>query len=211
MHIINHGKNPWAVAVASLAEYIIWCAILSLMFGDDVLSFRWYWLSSTLIVGSLYITISQVILIIAVPLVYILLWIFLRFARRGQAFRAAASDQNLALAVGISIKHISILAIAIGASAMALAGVLAASDLGVTSTLGFGLLLNGVTVSLLGGLGKLGRTYSIALLLAGAQQLTTVLLGLAWADTVTYAILVIGLALVAPRFQRQQEGGFASV
>ncbi|MCF7817267.1 MAG: branched-chain amino acid ABC transporter permease [Kiritimatiellales bacterium] len=208
--IISRFRSSWAPALSSLGVYTTLCGMLSLIFGDDVVSFPMEWSSTVYVIGGSHFTNAQMVAIVCVPLAILLVAVILKLSRIGKVIRGLASNEDLAVATGVSVCRVRSIAIGAGALVVSMSGFLAACDLGVTPHLGFGLLLNAVAAALLAGVGRFARTYFAALLIAGLQQWTAVTVGMEWSDAVTFAVLILGLAVIAPRFQRETQAGLAA-
>jgi branched-chain amino acid transport system permease protein len=95
------------------------------------------WGLDTWDIGGVVIPVVNVVRIVVVTVLLTAFFLFFRFSRLGIAMRATASDQEAALAQGISARRIFGLSWALAAAIAAIAGVLLASGgRGVDPTLG---------------------------------------------------------------------------
>lgn len=85
-----------------------------------------------------------------------LLVFLLRFTALGLYLRAGAQDREMLSALGTDVRRLYTLAFALGVYLAGLAGVLAAGQLGLSPTMGTGLLMPSFVALILGGVGSLG-------------------------------------------------------
>jgi branched-chain amino acid transport system permease protein len=105
------------------------------IFIEQVVTWRWGgqrnladpWGLDTFTVGDVVIPVINVVRIGAAAVLLAAFFAFFRYSRLGVAMRATASDQEAALAQGISARRIFALSWAVAAAVAALAGVLLAS------------------------------------------------------------------------------------
>ncbi|MEZ0348939.1 MAG: branched-chain amino acid ABC transporter permease [Thermus sp.] len=139
-------------------------------------------------------------------LVGILVFCLLRYTRLGLYLRAGAQDRETLSALGTDVRQLSTLAFALGAYLAGLAGVLAAGQLGLSPTMGTGLLMPSFVALILGGVGSLGGSYLGGLLVGMATGLAGQFAATA-SEFAIYVILALVL-LVRPRGLFGQEGFF---
>lgn len=138
---------------------------------------------------------AQSILTIAVTIVVgILLFAFVQRSALGRQVRALAADRETAILQGIRVRRLSPLIFGLSAALAGLAGVLEAPQIGLTPTMGFGLLLSSFAAVILGG-ERLGGTAFAAMFVAIAQALATAYIAPNYSDAYPFLILVIVLAV----------------
>ena len=128
------------------------------IFFEQVVTWRWGqqrnladpWGLDTFTVGDVVIPVVNVVRIGTAAVLLIAFFAFFRYSRLGVAMRATASDQEAALAQGISARRIFALSWAVAAAIAALAGVLLASggrgldpSLGVVALVAFPAIILG--------------------------------------------------------------------
>jgi branched-chain amino acid transport system permease protein len=189
----NKKTSPLKMLITSLGLYVVFQNLISIFFGDDTKSFR----NGDIKAGNeflgAYITNIQITIIVICFLLFIFTVLFFKYAKIGRNIRAIASNVELSNIVGIVSDKIFIFSIAIGSGMASVAGILVASDTGMTPTMGFKLLLYGVVAMIIGGIGSTWGLLGGSLLLAIVQQLTSFFLDNKWMDSVTYLILIIFL------------------
>jgi branched-chain amino acid transport system permease protein len=199
MLIVNHliykplqKKNieSWQMLIASLGVYLVLQNMVSLIWGDNTLSFRTWPVKEGHQVLGAYITDVQIITIITCILLVGLSWVFLEKTSIGNKINAVSSNPDLASIVGISKNNAIVWSYIIGSGLAACAGILIAADTDMTPTMGFNWLLYGVVAMIIGGMGKLRYLILGALLLATVQHLSAYYLDSKWMNATAYIILI---------------------
>ncbi len=190
-----HKKNvkSWQMLIASLGVYVVLQNVISIVWGDNTLSFRtWPVKEGHQFLGA-YITDVQIITILACSVLVGLSWLFLERTSTGQKIKAVSSNPELASILGISKDKAIIWSFVIGSGLAACTGILIAADTDMTPTMGFNWLLYGVVAMIIGGMGKLRYLILGSLLLATAQHLAAYYLDSKWMNATAYIILIIFL------------------
>jgi branched-chain amino acid transport system permease protein len=138
---------------------------------------------------------QQSVLTIAVTIVVGAgLFVFFQRSSLGRQVRALAADRETAILQGIRVRRLSPLIFGLSAALAGLAGVLVGPLLGLTPSMGFGLLLSSFAAVILGG-ERLGGVAFAAIFVAVAQALATGYLWPNYGDAYPYIILVLVLVL----------------
>jgi branched-chain amino acid transport system permease protein len=128
----------------------------------------------------------------------ILLYLFLKRTRWGQAIVASAQNREGALLRGINPNQMAMISMAIGCALAALAGALAGSILLLTPYMGSQPLVKGLVIIVLGGLGSLLGATIGGILLGLMDGIIPVIFGSA-AAAVAPLIIVILILLLRPK------------
>lgn len=136
----------------------------------------------------------------------LLVFLLLRFTALGLYLRAGAQDREILSALGTDVRRLYTLAFALGVYLAGLAGVLAAGQLGLSPTMGTGLLMPSFVALILGGVGSLAGSYLGGLLVGMASGLAGQFVAQA-SEFAPYVILALVL-LLRPRGLFGQEGFF---
>ncbi len=182
--------ESWQMLIASLGIYVVLQNVVSMVWGDNTLSFRtWPVKEGHQFLGA-YITDVQIITIIASVGLLVLSYLFLEKTNTGQKIKAVSSNPELASIVGISRDKAVRWSFVIGSALAACAGILIAADTDMTPTMGFNWLLYGVVAMIIGGMGRMRYLLLGALLLATAQHLAAYYLDSKWMNATAYIILI---------------------
>jgi branched-chain amino acid transport system permease protein len=189
----KHKLESWQMLIASLGVYVVLQNVVSMVWGDNTLSFRiWPVKTGHQFMGA-YITDVQIITIVASITLLVLSWLFLEKTNIGQKIKAVSSNPELAEILGISKQQAVVWSFVLGSGLAACAGILIAADTDMTPTMGFNWLLYGVVAMIIGGMGKMRYLLLGALLLATAQHLSAYYLDSKWMNATAYIILIVFL------------------
>jgi branched-chain amino acid transport system permease protein len=137
---------------------------------------------------------QSVFTIIVTAVVGLFLYLFVQRSALGRQVRALAADRETAILQGIRVRRLSLIIFGLSAALAGLAGVLIGPQVGLTPSLGFGLLLSSFAAVILGG-ERLGGVAFAAMFVAIAQAMATAYIAPNYSDAYPYLILVIVLAI----------------
>lgn len=204
-----YRRDPLESLLLTFGLALVLEEAVRILFGPVAVPFRIpEGLGSSLFPGTnLFFLTRYRILVLGIALIAGLgVYLFLRFTRLGLYLRAGAQDREMLNALGTNVKRLYTLAFALGTLLAGLAGVLAAGQLGLSPTMGTGLLMPSFVALILGGVGSLGGSYLGGLLVGMAAGLAGNFFALA-SELAIYLILVLVL-LLRPRGLFGQEGFF---
>jgi branched-subunit amino acid ABC-type transport system permease component len=189
----NKKKERWQILIASLGVYIVLQNLVSMIWDNQILSFRTWAVKAGHPFMGAYITDVQIITIIASIGLLILSYLFLEKTSIGQKIKAVSSNPELSSILGISKYKAVVWSFVIGSGLAACAGILIAADTDMTPTMGFNWLLYAVVAMIIGGLGKMRYLLLGSLLLATAQHLSAYYLDSKWMNATAFVILIVFL------------------
>jgi branched-chain amino acid transport system permease protein len=193
---IRHSQGVATIQIiASLGILVVLQNLVSLLFGDDVRVLDAQTVSAGIQILSARITNVQIAIVMTNLAVWLLLWFTLRHTRIGRMVRAVADDAQLAEIFGISVDEVILLTFIVGSSLAGSAGILIASDIGLTPLLGFQALFMGVVSAIAGGITSPTGTMLAGFLLGLLLQISGWLLPTEWQDAITFTILILFLML----------------
>ena len=188
------GAGSAGLMIASLGVLALCQNVYAIIFSTDVLTIRSGALSifrlGALTVTSLHIADGAV----AVT-VFLALQVFLTRTQSGRAIRALADNPQLAPIVGIEARRTYVLVMAIGSILASVAAVLLTADLGVQPAMGFLIVFFSAVAVAIGGHGYLPGALVGAFAFGVLQQLATWQLDSRWQDGVTFAAVLVFLAV----------------
>jgi branched-chain amino acid transport system permease protein len=176
--------------LASLGLYVILQNLLSLLFGDEVMSIRKGVVKPGIEIFGGRFTEVQGITVLAAILAFILLTLILMYSRLGIAIRAIANDLELSTIVGINSSTVSRWSFAMGSTLAGITGALVAMDVGMTPSMGMRLLMMGVVAVIVGGARSVFGVTLGAVLLGMSQHIGARLIGTQWQDAIAFVILL---------------------
>jgi len=189
----NKNASSIVLLLASLGVYILIQNIISLLFGNNLLSIRSNIISSGLNLFDTRITLIQLVIIFTSILLFLLVTIILYYTKIGKAYRAVASDNELANISGVNSNRIILWTFTLGSSLAGIAGILISFDIDMLPTMGMNALLMGVVAVIIGGVGSIPGTALGALFLGLVQQFGVWKISSQWQNTIAFLILFIFL------------------
>jgi branched-chain amino acid transport system permease protein len=134
------------------------------------------------------------------------LWLFLNRTRYGLRLRAAVQDTEMIAALGTNTQTLYMVNFGLGVLLAGLAGVLAASQLGLNPTSGNALLMPAFVTVIVGGMGSLLGALAGGLLIGMTISMMTLFFPAA-SDVSMYVIMAV-ILLIRPRGLFGEEGLF---
>jgi branched-chain amino acid transport system permease protein len=124
-----------------------------------------------------------------------LLYLLMRHTYLGKALRATIQDRESAALAGINVGGMGVLAFAIGATLIGLAGPLYGCVHYLFPTAGLQATLLAITITIFAGVGRIGGLIVGGWILGFAESTAVVLLGASWRELVGAVLLITLLAL----------------
>ncbi len=154
-------------------------------------------LINSIIVGGYYLASSKLFSLVAILAASATLYIFFKRTYLGMAMRSIPQDREAAVAVGVSLRRISVITFALGALFAGFAGFILVIDQTADPTLGIGYTIKLLTIMVLGGVrSPLGPVVG-GLTLGVIELLVASTFGAYWIQAVSLIIL-ISILLVRP-------------
>ena len=191
--LMRRNSSPTVLMLVSIGTYIVIQNIISLTFGDDVLSIRSATVTEGINLGVVRITLLQTQNFVISVSLLIGSFLFLSKSKTGKAMRAVGNEPQLSEISGVNTDRIYLITYALGSALAGLAGILMALDVGMRPSMGMNALLMGVVVVIIGGVGSITGIVLAALLLGMAQHVGVWKIGTEWQDAIAFAILLIFL------------------
>ena len=164
-------------------------------FSGDYRLIRVPALNQGLRLGTFYLSYGQFTLLALSLLVIVLLYLIMRHTYLGKALRATIQDREAAALAGINVGAMGVLAFAIGAILIGLAGPLYGCIQYLYPTAGLQATLIAITITIFAGIGRLHGLILGGWILGLAESTAVVLLGASWREMVSAVMLLILLAL----------------
>jgi branched-chain amino acid transport system permease protein len=149
------GKPVFVIAIITLGVDIVIRTVVNSFIGLDIRQMGDPWGLKQVDVLGAKIDQRHLATLVTTLIVVAALFAFYRWSRTGLAMRAASSDQEVALAQGISVGRVFSLSWALAAALAGLAGVFLATGIGLEQNLWL-TALKALPVIILGGLDSLG-------------------------------------------------------
>jgi len=188
---------------------------LSLIFEE---AFRWYWgpqsvpfaapqsLQGVTQIGNTFLPTYRLVIMGVLAIAMLALLLFLYRTRAGLRLRGAVLNTEMMAALGINTQMLYMLNFGIGIFLAAVAGILASGLIGLSPTMGNGLLMPAFITVVIGGMGSLAGCLVGGLLVGLGISITT-LYAPAFSEIVIYILMAFVLT-IRPRGLFGEEGLF---
>ncbi|HHL34115.1 MAG TPA: branched-chain amino acid ABC transporter permease [Desulfobulbaceae bacterium] len=144
--------------------------------------------------GNVFISYTQLVLVVSAALLMIILYLFVHKTLYGKAMRAIAIDQDACRLMGINVNRIIALTFFIGSSLAAAAGVMAGVYYGsLHFFMGFVIGLKAFTAAVIGGIGSIPGAMLGGLVLGLLEAFGTQIpfVGSEWKDVFSFGLLIL--------------------
>lgn len=165
------------------------------LFSGDYRLIRVPALNQGLHFKTLYLSYGQLTLLALSLVVIGLLYLLMRHTYLGKALRATIQDKEAAALAGINVSGMGLLAFAIGALLIGLAGPLYGCVHYLYPTAGLQATLLAITITIFAGVGRIRGLILGGWILGLAESTAVVLLGASWRELVAAVLLITLLAL----------------
>jgi branched-chain amino acid transport system permease protein len=181
--------------VASLGLILMAQNAVLQIFGPDALQIEVPSMRAGLRLGSLGLTLQQLLIMAVVGVSVVTLHLFLTRSRLGTAMRAASQDLQAARVVGIDPDRVFAMTFALAGALAALGGALLGPLFLVFPGMGDLPLLKGLTAIVLGGMGSVGGAVLGGLAIGVLEAESTLFAPTDYRDLVVFAVLILVLLL----------------
>lgn len=186
------GGADWVALVAGLGVYYALENLGWIIMGPRELHIHALATRETIRFWGLYANLQKLILAALCAVIVIAMIVVLKKTRMGRAIRAASSDPEAALLVGINTNRISVVVFFLGGAFAAAAGSLVGSLTSVNPAMGFGPMIMAFMIVVFGGMGSIIGTVIAGLMVGVLQNV----LAYAVAPTFAYAFTLLTLLII---------------
>ena len=162
-----------------------------IFFGADFKGITRYWSGAPVMILDVFISRDRVMAFVLAAIVVVLFWYFMTYTRTGRAIRAVSQDQNGALMVGIGLKGILMLTMALSCALAATAGAGLLFMYPSYPSVGLEPLYMAWFVVILAGLGNVLGAVMGAFMVALLKVLTVEYIGSGWDFVVPSALIIV--------------------
>jgi branched-chain amino acid transport system permease protein len=190
------GATHWDVLIITLGFSLALQAGAGLAWTHDPFPFPSFFSNRPIAFGPVRLAPASLGIIGASLLIMLALAALFRWTRLGRAMRAVAQNQRAARLMGISVERVYAQAWVLAAVVGAIAGVLVAPVIFLSSKMGL-IVINGFTAAVLGGFGSMPGAVVGGMLLGVLENLAPLYLPSSIRYSVPFIVL-IGILLVRP-------------
>ncbi|MCH1983982.1 branched-chain amino acid ABC transporter permease [Ruminococcus sp. OA3] len=197
---LRNAASPLAVLITAIGVSYLLQNIALLLFGANTKSFKSVVTvpAISLADGALLITGETIVTIVSCVVIMIVLTLFIRKSKSGQAMLAVSEDKGAAQLMGINVNKTIALTFAIGSGLAALAGVLLCSAYpSLSPYTGAMPGIKAFVAAVFGGIGSIPGAMIGGILLGIIEILGKAYISSQLADAIVFAVLIIVL-LVKP-------------
>jgi branched-chain amino acid transport system permease protein len=179
------------VLIASLGLLAVMQNIMAMVFSPDILQFPVPWSTTTLSLGGIRLTSTQVLTLACCIAAYAGTVWFAYFTSLGKRIRAVAANPFLAEITRLQPQSVYVYVVAIASAIVALPGVLVPLDLGLQPYGGITPLLTATIAMIAGGVGSISGAFLLSIVIAELQNLSLLVIPGEWSIGITFFIFVI--------------------
>lgn len=197
---LRNAASPLAVLITAIGVSYLLQNLALLIFGANAQSFPTAvsWKGLSLAGGSLNISGETIVTIVVCVVIMVVLTMFIKRTKAGQAMRAVSEDKGAAQLMGINVNGTIALTFAIGSALAAIAGVLLCSAYpSLTPYTGAMPGIKAFVAAVFGGIGSIPGAFIGGILLGIIEILGKAYISSQMADAIVFAVLIIVL-LVKP-------------
>ena len=189
--IRHRGAAPVVLMVVAIAISTFIENVLGIVFGTDGKNLGSGIVAGSITVGTVFITYWQLIMLVSALVMFSGFVWFQRRTQLGTAMRALSSNREMAEIVGVDVERVYLYTFAIGSALAAPAAVLVASYVGITTGIGFTVLLIAVAAVIVGGLGSVPGTLLGGLFIGSATNLGVWKIPTVWQSSIAFGVLLL--------------------
>jgi branched-chain amino acid transport system permease protein len=190
------SATHWDVLIITLGLSLILRAVAGLTWSHDEFPFPSFFTSRPIALGPVRVAPVSLGIIGASLVLMLALAALFRWTRLGRAMRAVAQNQRAARLMGVSVERVYALSWVLAAVVGAIAGVLVAPVVFLSSKMGL-VVINGFTAAVLGGFGSMPGAVLGGMLLGVLENLAPLYLPTGIRYAVPFLVL-IAILLVRP-------------
>lgn len=192
-----YTSGMWGQLLVSFGLVLLLNNVARLIFGTEARSLPPPQILSGFIeLGSLRLATYQLAVLVVTALVAAYLWYLLTRSRTGRLIRAAVDDPQMLGAIGVDVRRLRTMVMAIAALLAGIAGVIAVPRGAINLGLDVQIVVIAFAVIVIGGLGAVWGSLSAAMIIGVAEAVSTMFLDQG-SEVVIFAVMVLVL-LVRP-------------
>jgi branched-chain amino acid transport system permease protein len=191
---VARGSNSWLIATVALG--IILENVVLFTFGKDPRGMPQGFLTTGMIsIAGIRVEYLQVLIPVIGLALAAGLQVFFATSRQGKALLAVVQNKDAARLMGIRVEHVIAFAFALSGLLAGIGGILVAPLFTISSTMGTLFGIKAFAVAILGGIESAWGVVLAGLIYGVAEALITALLGSTYTQIVTFALVILALAL----------------
>ncbi len=195
----KRGTPGWVFVVGSLGVAAFMEALITFIFGSDLVTLRTGEVRPGYLIGSAVITQVQLWTLGVSIAVMIALSLLMKRTKAGKAMRAVANDGEMSGIVGIRIERLCFFTFGLGAAITAVAGNLVSMEQDLFPTMGQAALLKAIVAASIGASGSIPGALFGGFLLGAVENFGIWHINASWKDGIALVLLILFI-LFRPKF-----------
>ena len=191
---VRRGSNAWLMATVALG--IVADNAVLFTFGKEPRGFQMSWTQGGIEVAGLHVSYLQILIPVVGIFLAAVLSFFTNKTKTGRAMLAVVQNPDAARLMGINVPLVICAAYALSAAFAGAAGILIAPLSNVHSDMGTVFGLKAFAVAILGGITSAWGVMLAGILFGVVEALITSLLGSTYTQILTFALVIVALALM---------------
>jgi len=191
---VRRGSNAWLMATVALG--IVADNTVLFTFGKEPRGFQMSWAQGGLDVAGIHVSYLQLLIPVFGILLAGILNFYTKNTRSGKAMLAVVQNPDAARLMGINVPVVICAAYALSTAFAGAAGILIAPLFNVNADMGTVFGLKAFAVAILGGITSAWGVMLAGLLFGVIEALITALLGSTYTQILTFALVIVALALM---------------
>lgn len=192
----DRRADSLTLMLASMGLYLAIENTISLVFGDQTRSL-WQGDTPAIAVGAAHVSITQLAIIASAFLVTMTTAVLFSTSLTARVMRALSSNLELATAIGLPARRMTLIAVGIGGGLAGIAACLQGFDTGIVPSIGFSAMLNGIVASVVAGPRRPLWAAASGVAVGLLSNYVIVWIGSEWQNGLLF--LILGASLLARR------------
>lgn len=184
--------STFIILLASFGVFLFITGVILLLFGAEVRTFGLPITKGYELFGAI-ITKVQIVLIVVSLVLFLLMYLFMNHTKLGKAMRATSDNPQIASTLGINVEKTITQTFILSAILTGVAGILVALEQNLEHSMGFVVILKGLTASVIGGIGNVPAALIGGFLIGIVENLGIWYLPSGYKDAIAFVILIVFL------------------
>jgi branched-chain amino acid transport system permease protein len=187
----RRGATRMAIFVASLGTLIVLDSMVPIVFGSQVRPLSLPGITPSVHWGSLHVATAGLLQFALAVVVVVLLSAMFRYTHLGRAFRAVASNPEMATLIGLDARRRYLLAFLLGAVVLFPAALLNSATTGVSPGLADNIILVTLIAVIVGGVESVEGSALGGWLIGLSQSLSALVVSSQWQTAVAFGVCMV--------------------
>ncbi len=193
--LLARRASGLTIMIASLGFFTVVENVIILLFTNDSRVVSKSAVAEGLRLGPVVVTPLQIAMLVSALAVFVLVHLVLTRSSLGRALRGMADDTGMAEIVGIDVRRLRYVVLALGSMLASVVAILVALDVGLRPSMGLHAVLIAAIAVIIGGVGPLFAGVAGGLVIAFVQNFGILYVAPKWQNLITFGVLLAVLIL----------------